>query len=142
MVSALRKPTVQSPVAVSSCPLGAQASEDHSSLTGSRVWGCMLRHIGRKTRHFTDPASSWPEAPNGRGLEACMYILVISLLCLGQLDVHEPSLPLACCVTLDRCLSLSARVHKGGVDSSPRGQTTANVQSLGQTRGLKASGST
>lgn len=135
VISALRKPTVLSPAAVSSCLLGAQASEDHSSLTGSGVWGCKPRHIGRKTCHFTDPASSWPQAPNGRGLEACMYILVISLLCLGQQDVQEPGLPLACCVTLDR-------VHKGGVDSNPRGQITANVQSLGQTRGLKASGST
>ncbi|KAK1343273.1 hypothetical protein QTO34_016051, partial [Cnephaeus nilssonii] len=79
-----------------------------SVATKGQPWGVApgtwTRWGAHKDQGISKPLASFRpdfKAPNGRGLEACMYILVISLLCLGQQDVHEPSLPLACCVTLD-----------------------------------------
>lgn len=59
-----------------------------------------------------------------------MYILLISLLCSHQQLVLKPGLPLACCVTSDRYHSVSARVHKGRVDSSPRPDHSLDSGSL------------
>ena len=115
-----------SPEAMSSCHLGKphRCSEfPRPFLCGWQqgLWGARWHEVAEICWLLQCPASSQPETPHSRRSGACMNTLVISGLCSGQQGTREPGLPLACCVTLDRCPSLSVKIHKdkGRGDSSP-----------------------
>ena len=134
LVCAKRKPMVQSPEAMSFCHLGKphRCSEFprpflcdwQQGLWDARQHG-VTEICWQEELLLQCPASSQPETPDSRRSGACMNTPVISGLCSGQQGMHEPGLPLACCVTLDRCPSLSVKIHKGRGDSGPGGWTTA-----------------
>lgn len=125
LVSAQRKPMIRSPEAMSCCHLGKphRCSEFprpflcdwQQGLWGARQHG-VAEICWQEELLLRCPASSQPETPDSR--RSCMNTLVISLLCSGQQGTHEFDLPLAFCVTLDRCPSLSVKIHKGRGDSS------------------------